>query len=421
MERQVMTITWTGEIHEAANLFPMIDGDEFTALVQDIRENGLIEPVWLTPDGALLDGRNRAAACKETGVALRTRVYEGDDPIGFVVSLNVKRRHLSVGQQAMLALQVIDAYEAEGRERKAQAGSKAAPGKPSTEKDGADLPHLSKRAPRARDRAANVVGISGRAVAQAKRVAKQAPDLADKVRSGELALDKAEKQVSRRMKEQAEQEAREITMAEVPSDASGKNWRMYHGDFRERLSELPDGSVDLIVTDPPYPAEFMPLWSDLSKHASRVLKPQGILVALTGAIMLPDVIRMLGENLNWGWMYVQPLPGANSRIMARHVLQAYKPWIAYSNGPWPSGAVDWHPDMLDASSRAKDRYRWEQDPNPAKMLIDALSPKGGTVLDPYTGTGSYGVAALEMDRLFIGIEYDADRHIKACERLASHE
>ena len=410
--------TWTGEIHPAANVFPMIDGAEFDALVDDIREHGLIEPVWLTPDGALLDGRNRAAACKKAGVELRTRVYTGVDPIAFVMSLNLKRRHLTTGQYAFVALELVPLYEQEGLRRKAEGGELAGRGRPS-EKVGADLHQPIERAPRASDKAAAAVGnvVSGRAVAQAKRIAEKAPELAEQVRSGSLALDKAEKQVTRRIKTEQEQQARAIVMADVPVDAAGEQWRMYYGDFRERLNELPDGSVDLILTDPPYPAEFMPLWSDLSKHASRVLRPQGVLVALTGAIMLPEVIERLREQLSWGWMYVQPLPGANSRIMARHVLQAWKPWVAFSNGPWPSGLIDWHPDVLDPSTRAKDRYRWEQDPDPAKMLIDALCPPGGTVLDPYTGTGSYGVATLKMGRQFIGVEQDAERFDRAVERL----
>ena len=106
--------------------------------------------------------------------------------------------------------------------------------------------------------------------------------------------------------------------------------------------------------------------------------------------------------------------------MARHVLQSHKPWLAYSNGQWPSGNVDWHTDMLDIAYRTKNSYRWEQDPSPAKMLIDALCPAGGTVLDPYTGAGSYGIAALEMERKFIGVEMDAERFTKASERLADH-
>ena len=390
-----------------------MDGQEFDELVQDIKDNGLIEPLWLTPDNLLLDGRNRFKACGVAGAEIRTRTYDGPDPIGFAISLNLKRRHLTTGQRAMLAIEVEDLLAKESRRGRPSADE-------AEEKKVAELPPISKEERLNRTKAAKTTGTSGRAVAQAKRVKKHAPDLAERVASGELALDKAEKQVSRRIKDAEEQEAREIVMAEVPSDASGDNWRLYHGTFQDRLAELPDGSVDLIVTDPPYPAEFMHLWPILSEHAARVLKPQGILVALTGAIMLPQVIASLGQRLSWGWMYIQPLPGANSRIMGRHVLQSYKPWLAFSNGPWPSGGVDWHPDTLDASSRAKDRYRWEQNPDPAKMLVDALSPKGGTVLDPYTGTGSYGIAALSLGRKFIGVEHDAQRFSGAVERLKSH-
>jgi ParB-like chromosome segregation protein Spo0J len=399
------------QTHPAADLFPLMDGQEFDELVQDIKANGLIEPVWLTRDRLLLDGRNRYRACAEAGAELQYRIYEGSDPIGFAVSLNLKRRHLTEGQKAMLGLKVEEHYSSQstvGRPKKEEAEIVA------------DRPQLSTEDRKSRSKAAKAVGSKSRNITKAKRIKKHAPDLAEKVESGELALDKAEKQVSRRIKDAEEQEAREIVMAEVPSDASGENWRLYHGAFQDRLAELPDGSVDLIVTDPPYPAEFMHLWPILSEHAARVLKPQGILVALTGAIMLPEVIASLGQRLSWGWMYIQPLPGANSRIMARHVLQSYKPWLAFSKGPWPSGGVDWHPDTLDASSRAKDRYRWEQDPDPAKMLVDALSPKGGTVLDPYTGTGSYGIAALSLGRKFIGVEHDAQRFSGAVERLKAH-
>jgi 16S rRNA G966 N2-methylase RsmD len=414
-----MTPTWTGEIHPAANLFPMISGDEFDDLTNDIKTNGLIEPLWLTVDGQLLDGRNRAAACRESGVEPRFRVYEGNDPISFVVSLNLKRRHLTAGQKAMLALEVLSAYEEQGRKIMAEAAPKAHESKKGNE-GSADLHYPKEQGPRSADKAAGVVGVSGRAVAQAKRIEKHAPDLAEKVRTGELALDKAEKQVTRRLQTQDEQQAREIVMADVPSDTEGKNWKLYNGDYRERLQEIPAGSVDLIVTDPPYPAEFMHLWEDLSEQAARVLKPQGILVALTGAIYLPDVINMLGKHLSWGWLYIQPFQKTSSRIMARHVLQSHKPWVAYSNGQWPSGNVDWHADMLDIAYRTKNSYRWEQDPDPTKMLIDALCPAGGTVLDPYTGTGSFGIAAMQMGRKFIGVEMDSERFTKASERLADH-
>jgi site-specific DNA-methyltransferase (adenine-specific) len=221
----------------------------------------------------------------------------------------------------------------------------------------------------------------------------------------------------RAAKSDDESNARDMAFDATVADADGNGWKLLHGDFRERLLEIEPGTVDLIVTDPPYPAESLPLWSDLSAIAANVLKPQGVLVALTGAIFLPEVVNRLGEHLAWGWLYVQPMPGQQSRIMGRHILQAHKPWLAFSNGAWPSGQVDWHPDLLDPSVRAKDRYRWEQDPDPVKLLIDSLSPEGGVVVDPFTGTGSYGVAALSMGRRFIGVEMDVERFELAAGRL----
>ena len=108
---------WVGAIHPAAELFPLIQGDDFEELVADIAANGLLEPVWVTADGDLLDGRNRVRACHRTGTPVTTRTYEGSDPVGFVVSLNLKRRHLTTGQKAMLALEVESLIAVEAKVR----------------------------------------------------------------------------------------------------------------------------------------------------------------------------------------------------------------------------------------------------------------------------------------------------------------
>lgn len=402
-----------GQVHPAAELVQMQTKAQLEDLAEDIKAQGLIYPITLLPDGTLLDGRNRLEACKRAGVRPRFVVYTGTDPIGYTVSINVRRRHMTDGQLAFYALDVEKQYAAEA---KVLQGARSdlnivAPGRQCEEPK------------KSADKAAKAVGTSGRSVSRAKALQKLADTdddvvpIVDAVKAGTLPLKTAEAQAKRITKQKEEQTARVIVMAEVPSDATGEHWRMYVGDFRDRLAELPDGSVDLIVTDPPYPEEFQHLWSDLAKHASRVLAPQGILVALTGKIQLPQVMTRLGEHLQYGWMYSQPLPGSHSRIMARHTLQAWKPWLAYSNGAWPSGRIDWHPDVLDPSARAKDTYRWQQDPEPARMLIDSLCPPGGTVLDPFTGTGSYGFLAIEMGRKFVGVEADAERFAQAVERV----
>jgi ParB-like chromosome segregation protein Spo0J len=92
------------EFHPLANLFPMLDKDSrsFKGLVEDIKANRQYEPIWLL-DGKILDGRNRYNACQQLGKEVVARDYIGDDPIGFVLSSNLHRRHLNVSQRAMVA------------------------------------------------------------------------------------------------------------------------------------------------------------------------------------------------------------------------------------------------------------------------------------------------------------------------------
>ena len=88
--------------HPLAEIFPLLQGQPFLDLVADIREHGLSEPITLL-GGVILDGRNRYLACLEADVEPHFRTYEGDNPTAFVVSLNLRRRHLDESQRAMVA------------------------------------------------------------------------------------------------------------------------------------------------------------------------------------------------------------------------------------------------------------------------------------------------------------------------------
>ena len=59
------------EFHPVTEIFPMMDGEQFAKLVEDIKANGLREPIWLHSDGRIVDGRNRYGACLEAGVEPR--------------------------------------------------------------------------------------------------------------------------------------------------------------------------------------------------------------------------------------------------------------------------------------------------------------------------------------------------------------
>jgi hypothetical protein len=107
-------------IHRAAELFPMMSEEELRALGEDIKKNGLREGIALL-DGELLDGRNRLEAMETVGIKLTTgngqiewtkipfRNVKGADPIAFVISKNIRRRHLTADQKREIIAKLLKA------------------------------------------------------------------------------------------------------------------------------------------------------------------------------------------------------------------------------------------------------------------------------------------------------------------------
>ncbi len=93
---------FNGEIHPVADLFPMLPEDELRDLAEDIKTRGQLQPIMLDSDGRILDGRNRFQACKLAKVEPKFDTYDGDDPDGYALAVNISRRHMTKGQQAIV-------------------------------------------------------------------------------------------------------------------------------------------------------------------------------------------------------------------------------------------------------------------------------------------------------------------------------
>jgi len=104
------------ESHRFADIFPMIEGEQLEQLKEDIKEHGLLQPIVMF-EGKILDGRNRYKACKEIGLIPKEEEYLGKNPLEYVISLNLKRRHLKPDQRAVLAQEVMPMLEEEARKR----------------------------------------------------------------------------------------------------------------------------------------------------------------------------------------------------------------------------------------------------------------------------------------------------------------
>ena len=158
--------------HPLADIFPLIEGEEFAALRDDIAAHGVREPVVLF-DGAILDGRNRYRAAQAAGVDCPMTEYLGDDAAAFVVSLNVHRRHLTESQRAMAAAKLANIQR--GGDRKSD--------------QTANLQFDRQPAPVSQSEAASLLNVSPRTVATAKKVQDRAPEpVARAVESGHMSV-----------------------------------------------------------------------------------------------------------------------------------------------------------------------------------------------------------------------------------------
>lgn len=149
------------EFHEAANIFPLADGDELDSLTEDIKQNGQMRPIELCDD-KIIDGRRRSLACEKAGVKPNTIEVNPSDPVAYVLSLNLHRRHLSTSQRAMVAARARKFYDDQAKER-----MKLSEGR-GHKKGMENLPDLSTGS--ARDQAGRAVNVSGKTVDDASRV-----------------------------------------------------------------------------------------------------------------------------------------------------------------------------------------------------------------------------------------------------------
>ncbi len=149
--------------HPLADMFPMIPEAERKLLADDIVTYGQRDPIILL-DGMVLDGRNRQWACGFAEVEPIYEQYSGGDPLNFVLSKNLHRRHLTESQRALIAAAIVDWERGVNQ-------TTAGPA------------NLQTR------RAAEKLSISERAVYSAKRIhEKGAPELLDAIRAGKVTI-----------------------------------------------------------------------------------------------------------------------------------------------------------------------------------------------------------------------------------------
>ena len=262
-----------------------------------------------------------------------------------------------------------------------------------------------------RELVARELGVSERRLRSAQALCAGAPDLAAEVEAGGMPLVVAKTQARRRQ-----------ALTELAKDAPlfiRKGVEVWEGDFRELSHRIPDSSVDLVLTDPPYTTGSVDLWPDIGRLVHRVLKPGTFCLAYVGHLHLPQELNGLAAGgLVYWWHVAIRFQGPQPAIQARRVRSGWRSVLIFVKPPIPE-SPPWFSDWLHTDPLPEDRYHpWGQSLGPSRQLVRRFGSPGGLVLDPFCGSGTFPLAAALEGCRAIGIEMDGGHADVARRRLA---
>jgi ParB-like chromosome segregation protein Spo0J len=385
-------------------LFPALDQSEYESLKLDIAQRGVQIPIEIDEAGNVLDGHHRAQACQELGIRdyptiIRPGLNE-DQKVEHILALNLARRHLTRDARVTLVAGL--------RER------------------GWSIPRIAERIHASVGTVANdlfnfekviaeVVGKDGKAYpAKRPAIMTVTANQRDEMLTALEELDSSDlpdkwitsKRISEMVRRQGNGESDLPGLIVHPEG----RYALHLGSIESAVL----GSFDHIITDPPYPAEFLECWTMLGQFAQAWLKPGGVLVAYSGHFHLDDVmVRLSTEGLKYHW--VCALLAGGGSVHERKVFVGWKPVLVYTKDDYTG---EWFHDLVQGTERQKELHEWQQDLAGVRQFVERFSKPGDTVCDPFMGSGTTGVACLQTGRNFVGIEKDPVTYAIAAKRIA---
>jgi DNA modification methylase/uncharacterized protein (DUF433 family) len=397
--------------------------DEYDALRSSIESDGLLVPIDVDSDGAILDGHHRYMAAKEAGVEIKTRLVPGyeteDEKIAYVIRCNLQRRNLSPDAKSAI------------RKRQQDIACRLRDVNPQRWTQEALARLLGVGHQRISEWTSTSIAETGKACidARVKVPAAAAPIIVERLANGEpqeqVAADfgvtqqRVSQIAAKHEKRAAKEKAEAIAAANARKKADAPVIRRCH--YRDFLTALDEASADLLLTDPPYSTDVEDLESFVSDWvplALSRLKPTGRAYIFCGSypnelltyiscIARQDAFAF-GNVLVWSYdNTIGPAPAHDYKTnwqACMHLRGAAAPRLEC-------------PELRELFAARKvtapdarhgtRHHTWEKPVELLEAYIRHSTSPGQLVIDCFAGSGSTLVAAKNTGRIGIGCDIDA--------------
>ena len=361
----------------------------------------------------LLDGHNRYEICTRLELPFDIEEMRFDDRSHaeeWIIRNQFGRRNLSTYDRGLLALQLEKTIANRMDQQR-----KETQGRPKRGEE--KLPQKSSAVSETRVAVAGIAGVSHDTITKIKKIAAAVEEgrvdaeTIDQLRHRGTSINRVVRDLKEQETSAKRQEQKAAAVAKL-QDVDG----LYLGDFRKIGGKIPDASVDLIFTDPPYDRKAIELYDGLGEFAARVLRPGGSLIAYIGQIQLPDAVADLSKHLRYWWTCSCYHSGPSLLRMNEYgIVNGWKPMLWFVKET--RGDKTTFINDVATGSREKSHHEWQQSEAEARYFIELLTEPDGFVVDPFCGGGTTPAACIGLGRKWAAFEIEEANLARASERI----
>lgn len=415
-----MTVEPQQELHinpEYQSLIRPLTKEEYESLKEGIQKHGQQVKIIVNTEWVIIDGQHRYKADLELGISpdIEIRHFKNKvEEIECVIQCNLPRRQLTDADKVEIGHKIKPIYQQLAKQNQSLAGKNYGKGI-----NNSYVPNDTQLSPigRVDDIVAKTVQLKTRTFQRGEAVLIENPEEFEKlIKKGNKPIAQVERQLKLQKKRQQLQE-----QADALPLINKDGINLLQGDFIELSKEITDESVDLIFTDPPYDKQSLPIYEDLARLAQRVLKPGGSLIAYTGNYCHLEAADKIRNNSTLRYLaeLVVQHTGPTQAMHLEKIFVEHKSLLWFVKGN-RSNAPEYIGTLIRSEPPDKTGHDWAQSPAEAEEVISRITGKNEVVFDPMMGSGTTGVAAIELNRQFVGIEIDSEVFKRAQFRISQN-